>query len=250
MAGACPSFMTNHSNCTLYLGCAGWSLPREQWPQFQAQGSHLERYASRFNAVEINSAFYRPHRPATYARWADSVPPGFRFCVKVPKQITHEQRLVGCETLIAAFLSQCTALGNRLGCLLVQLPPSLVYEPSIAAAFFHGLRERYQGSLVIEPRHVSWREAGPLLHAFEVGWVEADPAPLGENQPLGWPGVAYVRLHGSPRIYYSAYPEATLEALAARFSATTVPTWCVFDNTAGGAAVPDALSVLGRLATR
>jgi len=80
---------------TLFVGCAGWSLPREQWPAFAAEGTHLQRYASRFNAVEINSSFYRPHLPKTYARWAQSVPPGFRFSVKVPQRITHELRLQG-----------------------------------------------------------------------------------------------------------------------------------------------------------
>ncbi|MCF5397969.1 DUF72 domain-containing protein, partial [Pseudomonas syringae] len=95
----------------VYIGCAGWSLAREYWPDFPEQGSHLQRYASRFNAVEINSSFYRPHRAQTYARWAQAVPAGFRFSVKMPKLITHEHRLRECETVLTTFLSQCTALG-------------------------------------------------------------------------------------------------------------------------------------------
>jgi uncharacterized protein YecE (DUF72 family) len=70
----------------IFIGCAGWSLGREYWPQFPAEGTHLQRYAARFNGAEINSSFYRPHRRQTYERWADSVPEGFRFSVKVPKQ--------------------------------------------------------------------------------------------------------------------------------------------------------------------
>jgi uncharacterized protein YecE (DUF72 family) len=64
---------------TLHIGCAGWSLPRDSWPQFPEAGTHLQRYAARFRAAEINSSFYRPHQPATYERWAGSVPPDFRF---------------------------------------------------------------------------------------------------------------------------------------------------------------------------
>ncbi|MFP5285145.1 MAG: DUF72 domain-containing protein, partial [Thermoanaerobaculia bacterium] len=69
------------------IGCAGWSLPRSERDHFPGTGSLLERYASRFPAVEINSSFHRPHRTSTYARWSASVPAGFRFSVKVPKTI-------------------------------------------------------------------------------------------------------------------------------------------------------------------
>ena len=239
--------MTDITPSELYLGCAGWSLPREQWPRFNPEGSHLERYASRFNAVEINSSFYRPHKPSTYARWAAAVPEAFRFSVKIPKHITHELRLQGCEPALDAFLEQCTALGERLGCLLVQLPPSLAFEPQTAAAFFEQLRQRHSGPVVLEPRHASWLHAQPLLKAQRIAWVEADPAPLGEGAALGWEGLVYGRLHGSPKVYYSAYPEATLRAVASRLAASQVPAWCIFDNTAAGAAVADALWVVEHL---
>ncbi|WP_263146739.1 DUF72 domain-containing protein [Pseudomonas sp. RIT-PI-AD] len=231
----------------IYLGCAGWSLPREQWPAFAAEGTHLQRYASRLNAVELNSSFYRPHRPATYAKWAESVPPGFRFSVKVPKWITHENRLRDCEAALDEFLGQCSQLGDRLGCLLIQLPPSLAYEAATAETFLAALRERYEGLAVIEPRHASWREADELLRRTRIGWVAADPAPIGGyDAPLGWRGLAYYRLHGSPRIYYSVYDRPWLERLAARIAADRAcarPVWCIFDNTAGGAAVPNALEL-------
>ena len=74
-----------------------------------------------FNAVEINSSFYRPHRASTYARWSQSVPDEFRFAVKVPKSVTHGLRLVGCADLLDEFLGPVRALGDKLGCLLVRL---------------------------------------------------------------------------------------------------------------------------------
>lgn len=129
----------------IFLGTAGWSLPREHWAAFASEGSQLQRYAGRFAAVEINSSFYRPHRPATYAKWAESVPAAFRFCVKVPKQITHERRLVDCDELLARFLSECGELGEKLGCLLLQLPPSLALDPASAPRFVEALRARHEG---------------------------------------------------------------------------------------------------------
>jgi len=231
----------------LYIGCAGWSLPREQWPAFAAQGTHLQRYASRFNAVEINSSFYRAHLPATYARWAQSVPATFRFAVKVPKLITHELRLAHCETALDEFLAQCERLGDTLGCLLVQLPPSLAYEPVTAAVFFRALRQRYLGA-VLEPRHCSWLEAEGLLQDLHIARVAADPLVLeGGEAPGGWQGVRYWRLHGSPRIYHSAYGPERVRAYAQRLAQSIedgIPTWCIFDNTASGHALDDALYLL------
>ncbi|AZE83625.1 hypothetical protein C4J98_2212 [Pseudomonas orientalis] len=229
----------------LYVGCAGWSLPREHWPAFDEQGTHLQRYASRFNAVEINSSFYRPHLPKTYERWRESVPVGFRFSVKVPKRITHELRLQQCATALDEFLAQCLQLDEKLGCLLVQLPPSLSYEPLVARAFFEALRQRFAGAVVLEPRHASWLAAGSLLQTFEIGWVTADPAVIAPGD--AWHGVRYWRLHGSPRIYHSAYGHERVQAYARLLRQSIeegIPTWCIFDNTASGHAVADALDLL------
>ena len=237
-----------------YVGTAGWSLPRAEQPHFPAEGTHLERYAARLNAVEINSSFYRPHRPSTYARWAESAPAAFRFAVKVPKAITHGLRLADAEAPLDAFLAEATALGERLGCLLVQLPPSLRFDAPVAAAFLAALRERHAGAVAIEPRHATWfgAEAEALLAAHQVARVAADPARAGvDAEPGGWEGLLYFRLHGSPRIYYSAYDGDYLRALAARLAAAAaggVPAWCIFDNTAAGAATANALAVRTLLA--
>ncbi len=234
----------------VFLGTAGWSLPREQWPAFPAEGTHLQRYAGRFPAVEINSSFYRPHRPATYAKWAESVPAAFRFCVKLPKQITHERRLVACEEALERFLHECGHLGEKLGCLLVQLPPSLAYDAVSASAFFDALRARHDGPVALEPRHRSWLDAESLLQQAQIARVAADPAPFAEAaEPGGWPGFRYYRLHGSPRIYHSSYGDDRLDSLAARLLAQPkdATSWCIFDNTASGAATANALALQSRL---
>ncbi len=233
-----------------FVGCAGWSLPRAEQPRFPAEGTHLQRYAGRFPAVEINSSFYRPHRPATYARWAESVPEDFRFSVKVPKAITHTARLADADELLDAFLAEASALGAKLGCLLVQLPPSLAFAEETAGAFFRGLRERHAGPVACEPRHPTWFDAPAqaLLVERQIARVAADPARVPEaGEPGGWPGLLYYRLHGSPRIYYSEYTPAYLDAVAASIRAAGVPAWCIFDNTASGAATANALDLLDRL---
>jgi uncharacterized protein YecE (DUF72 family) len=238
---------------TAFVGCAGWSLPREDQPRFPAEGTHLQRYAGRFAGVEINSSFHRPHRPATYARWAEAVPDAFRFSVKVPRTITHTAKLAGTEALLDQFLAESAGLGEKLGCLLIQLPPSLAFSEETAGSFFRALRERHEGAVACEPRHATWltEPAEALLAELRIARVAADPARAEHDAvPGGWPGLAYYRLHGSPRVYYSAYPPDYLDRLASSIRAATargVPAWCIFDNTASGAATANALDLTSRL---
>ncbi len=231
------------------LGTAGWSLPKACAAGFPAEGSHLARYAQRFNAVEINSSFYRPHRRTTYERWAATVPPDFSFAVKLPKDITHTLRLAGAEAALDAFAGQVGGLGDRLGPVLVQLPPSLAFDAAAAGAFFTAFRARFSGLAACEPRHASWLSgaADALLRTFAVARVAAHPAiGGGEPQAGGWPGLFYLRLHGAPRMYYSAYDDEALAQSAQRLTAAgagDTARWCVFDNTALGFATTNALAL-------
>lgn len=235
------------------VGTAGWTIPRAVADDFPAEGSGLARYASRFPATEINTSFYRPHRPATYERWAGSVPDGFRFAAKLPRRITHELRLFGAEAELGRFLGEVRGLGDRLGPLLVQLPPSLAFEPAVVVAFLRALRGSHDGPVAFEPRHPGWfgGEADALLREHRVARVAADPARApGADEPGGWPGFVYLRLHGSPAIYRSAYGPEQTDAVADRLASSRVETWCIFDNTASGAAASDALLLVEQLGRR
>ena len=236
-----------------YIGYAGWSIRSEYSKHFPDAGTHLERYAARFPCVEINSSFYRPHQPKTYERWADSTPEEFRFAVKIPKAITHEHRLIDTAALLDRFLGEASALGKKLGPLLVQLPPSLAFSKATSQDFFTMMRECFDGAVVCEPRHPSWftPEADDVLDDYKVARVAADPAPVPEAAiPGGWSGLVYYRLHGSPQMYYSEYSGDYIRAMAAALRAMSqrdVPVWCIFDNTAEGAATANALDLLQQL---
>lgn len=232
---------------------AGWSIPRDLADRFPTAGSALERYAARFDAAEINSSFHRPHRRSTYERWAASVPAGFRFAVKLPKTITHQRRLINCAELLAQFADEVAGLAEKRGPLLVQLPPSLVLNAGVAATFFGAVEQMLGGPVVCEPRHASWftPEADALLVSHRVARVAADPARVPEAAwPGGWRGLTYARWHGSPVVYRSSYDDAALEihvAVARSADAPGGESWTIYDNTASGAAVGNALGLLGRL---
>jgi uncharacterized protein YecE (DUF72 family) len=243
------------TNQRILIGTAGWSLPRAEQAHFPSEGTHLERYASRFAAVEINSSFHRSHKPAIWARWRDAVPPTFRFSVKVPKAITHIGRLNVSGDVVAAFLDEISVLQAKLGCLLVQLPPSLGFDGPVAASFFENLRTRTAVSIACEPRHESWfgPEAEGLLREFNVARVAADPARVtAAGDPGGNRQFTYFRLHGSPKIYYSAYSPEFIDGLADRLQGETAEArsiWCIFDNTTLGAATRNALDLSAALGT-
>lgn len=228
----------------IHIGTAGWSIPSRFADALPTTGSHLERYAQAFSCCEINSSFYRPHRIETWAKWAAAVPDGFRFSVKAPKTITHEHKLVDTAALLQPFLEQATTLGTRLGPLLFQLPPKLTFEPTCAEDFLTLLRDLHDGPVVFEPRHPTWftAEAGELFRRFRIARAGADPSKIPEaSTPGGWSGLIYYRLHGSPRIYYSSYDDDFLEPLAeALRQHDAADRWCIFDNTASGAALDDA----------
>ncbi len=229
------------------IGCAGWSISAAQRAQFDEADSGLARYASRLGCLEINSSFYRPHKPETYARWADAVPEGFRFSVKLPRTITHYQRLRATAPLLDGFFEQSAGLGTKLGCVLVQLPPSLALEPRSANAFFELLRRHWPGFVACEPRHASWFDtrANVLLSRHRIARVGADPAlHPGAGQPGGFDGLAYWRWHGTPRMYYSEYGKARLHAWLEALrdvEGNAAEYWVIFDNTAHGHAASDAL---------
>lgn len=231
------------------IGTAGWAIPAVDRPAFPAEGSALQRYACRLGGVEVNSSFHRPHRRSTWQRWAESVPDGFRFAVKIPKAISHDRRLADVDAALGQFLDEAGGLGDKLAILLLQLPPSFAFDAALFSAFTNALSSRAAVPLACEPRHASWftAEAEALLASLSVARVAADPARVPEAaSPGGWRGLSYWRLHGSPVMYRSAYGDARLRDLAAAITTDVTPerpVWCMFDNTASSAAMGDALQL-------
>ncbi len=236
------------------VGTAGWTLPRGSAGAFPAEGSHLQRYAGVFASAEVNSSFHKPHRRSTWERWAASTPDGFRFSVKMPKTITHIAKLRGGGGLLLTFFDEVSGLNSgatpKLGPVLVQLPPSLIFDEGVVREFLGTVRELYLGNLAVEPRNASWFDgaADQLLREFDVARVAADP-PAGSpraNEPGGSSALQYWRLHGSPRTYYSEYSEEFLSGLAERLRVDGQQhpgseCWVMFDNTTLGHATSNAL---------
>ena len=227
-------------------------MPARYLEALPAGGTHLERYGRAFPVVEIDTSFYRHHQAQTYARWAHSVGKDFRFAVKTPRVLTHEGALVfGKSAELRDFLREIEGLGPKLRVLLVQLPPSLEFDAAEVRRFFRRLRRgiRDTTAIVCEPRHASWgtEKADAVLKALGVARAAVDPPRWGHDaRPAGDTRLAYFRMHGSPRIYYSDYGGSRLDQLEAALKEalrTSDQVWCIFDNTAHGHAIGNALTV-------
>ena len=163
----------------------------------------------------------------------------------MPRTITHELQLQDAKEPLIAFLAQTDGLAWKRGPILVQLPPSLSFDAARVIPFLDVLRTVYDGDVVCEPRHATWFAplVASLLERYRISRVAADPPPVpAAIVPAGWTRLAYFRLHGSPRTYWSNYEASDLATLAA--SARGMPgaedVWCIFDNTASGAAIENA----------
>jgi uncharacterized protein YecE (DUF72 family) len=237
------------------VGTAGWSIPRRAARSFPGSGSHLERYARLMPCAEINTSFYRNHSFDTYRKWARLTPAGFRFAVKIPQTITHELGLRRARVPLRTFLAESAGLGKKRGPLLVQLPPSFEFDSRVARTFFTLFRQLHKGVIVCEPRHATWftPKAEQMLVEYRIGRVAADPA---KEPAAGKPGgytrsIVYYRLHGSPDMYWSKYSSQRIKSWAEAFrrEAAGANIWCMFDNTASGAAIENALDLQSRVTT-
>jgi uncharacterized protein YecE (DUF72 family) len=234
----------------VYIGTAGWAIPPQSRDLFTGEGSNLEKYSRFLNAAEINSSFYRDHRPETYEKWAESVPSDFRFSVKLNKYFTREKRLTETGSQLQETLEGIFHLGDKLGSLLIQIPGSLQFEMKTADKFFGAIRHLYDGEIVFEPRNKTWasEDAAIVLAGYGINKVLADPEPCympKKFRPLV-EFVTYFRLHGSPEIYKSRYPIEILERVAHRIqqvSSMGGEVWCIFDNTTFGHALENALEL-------
>jgi uncharacterized protein YecE (DUF72 family) len=142
----------------LYLGTSGWSYADWEgtlYPEALPSASRLAEYVKQYSTVEIDSTFYGTPRRSTVQKWREVAPDGFLFAAKFPQEITHEQNLVGSEAEVESFIHTMAELGDRLGPLLIQLPPSYDVEGmGVLEDFLGGLPEGFR--YAVEVRHRSW----------------------------------------------------------------------------------------------
>lgn len=208
----------------------------------------LEHASSTFATLEINGSFYTQIRPETYERWRRETPDDFVFSLKAHRYVTHYKRLREVEDSVERLRDQSSSLGDKLACVLWQLPARMRADEPRLEEFLGVLRSSWPAVRhAFEPRHASWFTPGiaRALSRGEVAVAQSD-AP---DFPL-WDAVTadfvYVRLHGHTRKYASSYNATSLRRWAndaKRWARSGRDVYVYFDNDAEGAAVKNALAL-------
>ena len=192
----------------LYLGTSGWSYSDWEgtvYPPATPAGSRLAEYVKRYATVEIDSTFYGTPRPSTVQRWREISPEGFLFAAKFPQEITHERNLVGCERETLDFIRTMAGLDDKLGPLLLQLPPSFTVEGlDVLDDFLAALPQGFR--YAVEVRHRSWlaSDLTKMLHEREAALVLVD-YPRMPRMEEATADFSYVRWLGDRREFPSGH---------------------------------------------
>jgi uncharacterized protein YecE (DUF72 family) len=226
-----------------YIGTSGIvvPIPKSEYPEEFRSKSRLAYYASLFNTLEINSSFYKDPKPSTIAKWATEVSDDFRFTFKCPKAISHAKHLQFNPADVYGFIMLINEIGNKKGCVLIQLPPSLSIDyynqlDNLLAIMRNNNKKWY---VAVEFRHISWYipEVAELLGSYEAAAVLHD-LPKSPT-PLTFVGnFFYLRLHGENGRYRGSYDDSTLTSyaeLVKKWLANGKAGYCYFNNTMGAA---------------
>lgn len=234
----------------VHVGTSGWNYDHWRgpfYPEGLTRAKWLGHYAGIFSTVEVNATFYRSMRASTFEKWRSSTPDGFVWAVKASRFITHIRRLRDTEDSLARFLESLAPLGEKLGPILFQLPPSLAFEDGMVRSFCRLLPPG--GRYTIEARHGSWscEEALSCLKDMNVAWCISDTAGRYPYREALTAEFTYIRLHGSRRLYASSYSEDELRAWASRIRSWGLDTYLYFDNDALGYAPANAQRIMEML---
>lgn len=242
------------ADASIQIGTSGWSYKHWRnlfYPKGVKVAEWLPYYGRYFTTTEINGSFYRIPTEQTVATWAAQTPHSFLFCPKMSRYLTHMKKLREPEEPLARFFTAMAPLAEKMGPVLLQLPPHLGFNETVTAAFFSTLGHLYpENQFVLEARHPTWMQpaAIALLERWGIGWVIAQSGTDWPYSEIVTASNVYLRLHGPEQLYASAYNDAQLEQLALKIAAWRQQgcrVWAYFNNDIHGYAPVDAL----RLAT-
>lgn len=210
------------NRCPFYSGTSNIVVPIKQSeypPEFKG-ASRLTYYASLHSSVEINSSFYKTPKPATVAKWQESAPPHFKFTFKLPRTVSHAKGLQFSAQDLQTFTEAISQAGDKKGCLLVQLPPSVKSDrQEELEGILETLRSDAKGwHVAVEFRDASWYSSAVyrMLRHFNAGMVEQDMPRSATPRVMVAEDFNYLRFHGPEGTYRGSYADEYLAGQAKR----------------------------------
>lgn len=231
-------------NVRIHIGTSGWNYHHWEgifYPAGYPRKTWLQYYGQHFATVEVNATFYRLPLVSTFENWRINTPEKFLMAVKANRFITHIKRLRDPVEPLSRFFSRVRVLGEKLGPILFQLPPSLAYGESVCESFFTTLIP-YEHRCALEVRHASWLEEKALLmlEKYGIAFCISDTAHRYPYCEAVTADFVYIRLHGSKKLYASEYTEEELRMWAEKIRSWGRETFVYFDNDFAGYAPRNA----------
>lgn len=234
-----------------YIGTSGWSYDHWQglfYPQELSKGRWLEFYMQHFDTVELNTSFYRLPKKKTFVNWRERTPKNFIYSVKMSRYVSHIKRLLNPEESLPRFFESVSALKEKCGPILIQLPPSLKFNEERTENFLRVLTRDYSSyRFTLECRNESWflKPVYKLLKGYGVALCLADTpnCPYVEEITSDF---IYIRLHGHEQLYASNYGDQQLEAWGVKIRGWNnegMDVYVYFDNDANAYAPKNALGL-------
>ena len=248
-----PAVSHKVAQASVRVGCSGWNY--KHWREiFYPKGLPVSRwfafYAEHFDTVEINNSFYMLPKAETFAKWRDQAPAGFCYAVKANRFLTQAKKLKECEEPIERMMAATLNLGDRLGPILYQLPPSLKINLERLEQFLQLVPKDVAN--VFEFRDKSWYvpETYELLDRYGASFCVHDMGGCASDRVAVGP-VAYVRFHGGVGKYWGRYSDEVLLDWGdwmAEQARSGRPIWAYFNNDIHGHAIDDAQTLKAMLA--
>lgn len=237
----------------LYIGTSGWSYKHWHgifYPEDIKPDKYLEYYTTRFSCVELNSCFYHLPVKKSVTGWMNRTPDSFRFCLKLSRFITHQMQLYDVDEALTKFFTIFEGMKEKLGPVLVQLPPGLTFDESRIVYFMELLKQQYdQFRFAFEIRNKTWLNDRffNLLSHIGAAFVIADSGKRYPYHEAVTTDFVYLRLHGREQLYASDYNDTDMEHYAEKIKtwlSMNKTVWGFFNNDYHGYAIKNAARLI------
>ncbi len=228
-----------------WIGCSGFHY--KEWkdvfyPKGIPQTKWFEHYCEHFNTIELNVTFYRFPTSASLQSWYKRSPAEFKFSVKGPRLISHYKMFNNCERLLGDFYASIyEGLGDKLGCVLFQLPASIKYSDEMLERIVSNLNTSFDN--VMEFRDASWwnKKVYNALKKHKISFCGISHPKL-QDDVVKNNTILYYRFHGVPVLYKSEYKKEFIKEITdeIKISGRFKEAFIYFNNTWGTGALANA----------
>jgi len=228
------------------IGTSGWQYGDWKgvfYPAKLKPTDWIRFYSKKFSTVEVNATFYRKIKSETFKKWYLITPRDFLFSIKISREITHFKRLKIEKSLIGDFLRRLTPLKEKLGVILIQLPPSLKFDSYLLSDFCEMLSKKHKYAIEVRNRTFLNDNFLNILKKHNIAFCIADTAGRHPYYEAITTDFIYIRLHGSKSLYTSQYTTKELKMWTSKIEKWNLTTYIYFDNDYKGYAVKNALKL-------